>query len=65
LKPVITPDEVGGLGHVRGTVIKVHTIDSDYKEDTHHAAGPYFSRASVTCPLALPLFLALTRRSEV
>lgn len=26
-------------GHVSGTIIKVHTKDTDYKGHTHHATG--------------------------
>jgi hypothetical protein len=54
-------------GHVSGTIIKVHTRDSDYKGYTHHASKEdpqYEIKSDKTDHIAMHKGTALTRISE-
>jgi hypothetical protein len=54
-------------GRVRGTIIRVHTRDVDYKGHTHHASPEvpqYEIKSSKTDHIAMHLGSALSRLKE-
>jgi hypothetical protein len=54
-------------GHVSGTIIKVHTTDSEYKGYTHHASKDdpqYEIKSDKTDHIAMHKGTALTRISQ-
>jgi hypothetical protein len=54
-------------GHVSGTIIKVHTTDSEYKGYTHHASKDdpqYEIKSDKTAHIAMHKGTALTKISQ-